>query len=345
MKHFQTIQITNVSRETFIRKENYMDYLNELINQRSRRRKKDSSYSQAIILKNRGYNELFNKMCRAYLSLIKVDYNKKPRSIDTDKFCQSLMYDGMVGVSKIEGQPRCYAVYGAQNESFYAYPNKVYLADYMGRRRGVGITVLDTDDDNVAGIANCAIVYATQDHETPVNTILYYADVLSNIRTSINTCLANITGTRIFLCTKEQQKMWDTEFTRAMNGQPVIISSSVDDLQSFESKLLTAPGTAEELKTLMEAYDKHYADFLNWAGYKINNEIDKKSGVTPLEIVGNNEIINSTLSYRIESIEKGIEQCERIGISGLSVNVDRLKSKTPQYDDKGNVISTGGKED
>lgn len=342
-----------------------MDYLNEYI-MWTRTRPRDGTYRRALALKMRGDAVIFNQLAKEWISRFKWKAPEKNGvAIATELIERYILFDGMAAFRKVsisemarksfepldidgkykndDTQWRMFCVSGTDNLSFYGYPTRAFLTDRAGRSYGYSLVqengdILDRED-------MCVLVMNSPLCEYPIMNVLYYAEKLSMIETSINAAIQNILGTSIIECDAEQEKQIIKERKAAQMGVPWVIRRKGLYKAGEEMNLLVTEGSVEALKTLYEAQNKVHADYLQSIGIKANNEVDKKSGVTPLEIVQSRQNVDLILNNAYEQRLKAVEQLKKAGLKGIDVSVDNFETKTPVYDASGNKIEDGGEKE
>ena len=322
------------------------DYLNEVIFWTGKRNRRNNTYKAAMQLKKQGDSYIFNLLCTEWCSCFHWDYDPadERKTIATELIERTILMNSACGFGRLRQENgsfidetwRNFRPTGMGNESFYAYPSKVDFCDYVGRHIGTYIPAQQQED---SGIANAALVYDNFMGWNPISIIIYYTQRLSTISTSINACIANILGTSAITCTREQAREIERQRQSAAVGVPYLIQYDEDGMAPKDPKLLSTPGASEELKTLFESWDKVHADYLQCIGIRVGNEMNKKSGVTPMEIVENRMNVDVILNARYRARLKGIEMCEKIGLTGLSVSLDNFENLVGDYDKNGNRIT------
>lgn len=327
------------------------DYLNECIAFWGRSNRRDATYKRAQMIKRRGDAYLFNLLCSEYTSRFRWGYEPPDgrKTIATELIEQTILFGGMVAFMKLHLEHGSYAedtwrnfrVSGADNQSFYSYPNKCTLTDYAGKTYGEHIPVQEQEDDT---FADCVMIYDNFSGWSPLWTIFYYVDRLSVINTSIEACVHNILGTSVITCTKEQARDIEKQRTAAAIGVPYIIHYDEDDLKPPSASIMSTSGASDELRILYSAFDKTHHDYLQSIGIRVNSEIDKQTGVTPMEIIENRMNVDLILNDSLATRKKGIELAKRIGLEGLSVSLDNFENRTGDYDRNGNKIPADNQE-
>lgn len=335
-----------------------MDYLNEYI-MWTRTRPRDGTYRRALALKARGDAVIFNQLAKEWISRFKWRVPEKADvAIASELIERYILFDGMAGFRKVstkelvdksfmplgaegkygdtESQWKMFCVSGTDNLSFYGYPTRAFLCDRSGR--AYGYSLVQEDGDILDREDMCVLVMDSPLCGYPMVNVLYYAEKLSMIEASINAAIQNILGTSIIECDAEQEKQIIKERKAAQMGVPWIVRRKGIYKAGEEMKLLVTEGSVEALKTLYEAQNKIHADYLQSIGIKANNEVDKKSGVTPLEIVQSRQNVDLILNNAYEQRLKAVEQLKKAGLDGVEVSADNFETKTPVYDASGNKI-------
>ena len=287
-----------------------MDYLSEFL--KFNKKRSDNSRKTASALKKQGDCYIFNTLCQLYINRIKWTYDPGPekvKSIATDLIEKTILFDGFVGF--IQKMPDFWVncKFSIINDmSSYRYPAAVQAFDYCGRPQEGEFVPYSPYDYGIK--SNCIIIW-------------------DNINTQINAAIINIRGAQILACTEEQKKAFNQLYKNANEGTPIqFITYDIEDPSSLKPILLTTPEIPDVLKCLYEAWDKTFSDFLNAIGIRSNSEMNKKSGVTPLEITENRQNTDIILNSAMETRLQGIEQAKILGLTGLSVSLSNFEPRT-----------------
>ena len=319
------------------------DYLNEYLLLVGNKNRKNNTYKRAMAVKKRGDAFIFNLLCREWCSRYK--WLSSEKTIATELIERTILMNGACGISKFVPKIkdintddsyatwRNFNVTGTNNLSFYGYPSKVTLTSYNGQIQKTAIPIDDTD---FTTIGDCVLIYDNPSRYPAMNTILYYCDKMSLIATRINAAIENILPTTTMIGLREQVDMFIKQRESASLGIPYTIT--IDDLQAVkgavEPKLMTTEGAKEELMALFEAFDKVHGDYLNNIGIRCNNEMNKLSGVTPLEVTENRQASDLILNDGLQMRQKAVNQCKVLGVD-LRVSLDNFESLTADYNSDG----------
>lgn len=319
------------------------DYLNEIIFF-SGLRKDGSTLRKARIMKQRGDAVIFNMLCDEWVSRFKWESAEKSicsqlieRTILLDGACAFAKYYYDIPIAEEDIYDwRNFRISSLNNLSFYAQPTACALTDYVGRfvRQTIPINIEDAD-----GKWDCALIQDNLYGFPPLMIIFYYAERLSIINASINACIQNILGTSVITCSREQAGDVERQRRAAQIGVPYILKYD-EDVRPTPAAIASTPGAAEALTVLYEAHDKTHGDFLQSIGVRVNNEMNKKSGITPMELIENRQNVDLSLNSSLDCRKQGIELCERIGLKGLTVKLDNFKSLIGNYDSNGVLIQS-----
>lgn len=321
------------------------DYLNEVIQLYGKRNRRNGTYKKAIAIKARGDAVIFNALCQRWCSRYK--WTSEDKSIATELIERTILFSGVCGLAKYVEENATYSeetwrnfmVSDIDEQSFYGKPNTVKLYDYVGRPCG---TFIPVHDEDTSDIATCALIYDGYTNNNPLMSLMHYADRLSVLNTAIDACTRNITGTSIIQCTHGQERQIVKQMAAAEMGVPYIVTYDENDVHPLSPQLITTGQTSDALVILYEAYDKTMGEFLQSIGINASAELNKKSGVTPMEVLEDRKVVGLILNDGLDARRKGIEHFERIGGSGLSVSLDRFENPVSSYDNNGNLIE--GKE-
>lgn len=340
-----------------------MDYLNEVLTV-YRRRRGDGTYENAARLKRQGGAIIFNLLIKEWMSRFKWKTKDKNDAIATEFIERAILFDGIAAFKKMsnadllenstfslptelknnmtryeEKKWRLFRVTGADYTGFYPRPNSVTLVDFAGRTYGNALVAQQGDELNeLLGDSLAVVVADSATYEPGIARVLYYAEKMNVIETSINACIRNIMGTTIISCPKEQEKQILKERRAASIGIPWVIRYDGIYKTGEQMQILTTPGSPEALKTLYEAFNKTHADFLQSIGIRANNEVDKKTGVNPLELIQSRQNVDIILNNAFEMRKRAIDQLNVLGYDGLDVNLENFEALIADYDAKGNRI-------
>ena len=73
-------------------------------------------------------------------------------------------------------------------------------------------------------------------------------------------------------------------------------------------------------------------------GIRANNEVDKRTGVTPLEIVQSRQNVDIILNNAFMQRQKAVRQLEKAGLKGVKVNLENFDTLIADYDAQGNRL-------
>lgn len=309
------------------------DYLNEFLFFNKNRAKR-GSYVEAKRLDAMGGKYYFNLLCARWCSRYKWEYTADFQTIATELIEKSILMRGSCAIARrpelpapADSLPFNFLPSSINKKGFYGYPTNVMLQDFAGQTYGQRLVVLDSD---YGFTGDCVLITDNAMGHRPIETILFYADRLQKINNQVNVCIANIKGTVYLTAPDELQKDIAKAHLDSINGQPVIIGKEFGDnvrMDFFESS-----PAVDSLKALYEAFDKTLADFDLDIGIRSNGQMNKQSGVTPLEITENRQGVTLKLNQGLDQRKKSIKQLERIGITGLSVDLGNFENKTSELD-------------
>lgn len=262
-------------------------------------------------------------------------------TMDSRTFLMYLVCTGHVAITRIKdgkydknGELMNLNVSDMNNMTPYGLPLNLGLIDYTGKSYGRFIPYTPTNKDN----ADCVVVYWNRKDVPPIYRILWYARRLLQLQASISAAISNLKGTIVVRCEKEQEQMVKKAWAAAGEGLPVIFTYNGSSDFGNQPELLCNNLTGEILKQLLETYDKTVADFCNDFGVSSNDVMNKMSGVTPLELLKNeqrNQIILNTVT---NSINEGLEQANTLFGTDLSIDLsfeklyDKVESEVQEDD-------------
>ena len=208
------------------------------------------------------------------------------------------------GIARVNGDVKNYAVISRGSRSGYGYPENYTLCDYMGK--SVGRFIPNTPDSIGA---DSVLMFNDEYNIAPISRIIWYANRMTELQTSISAAIANLKGSTVIRCSKEQKAPIEKAWKNVSNGVPIILSfdSETGALQS-PPEVLTNPQTPEILIALQENYDKTLAQFCSEFGINSNIVINKLSGISDNELSQNNELIEIRLNTEFNQRKKGLDQ-------------------------------------
>lgn len=269
------------------------------------------------------------------LAMGRFVYDLRP-SMDARFFELTLLCRGMngTGIGK-DNEVGNYSIGYGNPFSKYGYYNNVQLMDYMGRSQGQYIPDLP---GNV--MPDCVITYDNLYNIPPIQRIYYYADKLTRIEGSINACIANLKGTVIFKCTKEQEPAIRRAWKNADDGSPVIISFAVGEGgNDIDPEVMTNMQTGDILKVLMETYDKVMSNFLTEFGINANGVVNKLSGISDSELKQNDQAREINLQNALVMRQQGIEKINKMFGGNDTVELAEplkpVEIEKPDYNEEG----------
>lgn len=275
---------------------------------------------EAQINKNWAGLNIFYTLMNIVMNMLKV---KLPETMDSRSFMLYLIASGHVAITRIkngkydpEGELMNLNISDMNNMTPYGLPLNMGLVDFTGKSYGRFIPYTPTNRD----IANCAIVYWNKKDVPPIYRILWYARRLMELQASMSAAIANLKGTVVVRCEKEQEKTVKKAWLAASDGLPVIFT--FDGAKEFGNppELLCNNISGDVLKQLQETYDKTIADFCGEFGVNANMVLNKLSGVSDKELSQNderNEILSNSV---IDSIREGLDNAKMLFNEDMSVD-------------------------
>lgn len=227
----------------------------------------------------------------------------------SDRFLEMcLICSGQAAIIEKDGELLNLRITAGNTVSRYGYYNNFQLVDYSGRSYG---NFIPNCPGNIG--ADAALIRNRKSCSVPpIYRIKWYADRLTRIQGSINSCIMNMRGSTVIQCSKEQEKPIRKAFQDAEDGVPVILSfNEFEGGYQAAPTIITNPQTPALLKELQEAYDKTMADFLTEFGINAHGVINKLAGVSTRELEQNAQATEIALkadyNARIEDLAKAAE--------------------------------------
>ena len=250
-----------------------------------------------------------------------------PEGMDARFFELALITNGVnVTCKDAAGLIGNYKIGYGNKWSKYGYYNNVQAVDYMGQVHG---NYIPNTPGNV--MADAVLTYDNLYNTPPITKIIWYANVLTDIQGSINACIANMKGSIIIRCSKEQEPAVRRAWKNANDGSPVIISFAPNEGGfDIEPEVITSQQTGDILKTLQETYDKYLSMFLTDFGINANGVINKMAGVSGEELQQNDQMRQLNLDQAYRMRQKGIDQInEMFGVNATVKLTEPLEEKKP----------------
>lgn len=232
-----------------------------------------------------------------------------PETMDPRFFELVLLCNGVNGTARgTDGEISNFKVgYGNKFQKYGRY-NNCNLMDFMGMSQGMFIPDWPGNVD-----PDCVLTYDNEFGRPPLYNIKWYAEQLTITRSSITTCIANMKGTVMFKCAKEQEAAIRRAWKNADDGSPVILSFGPGEGEGLmDPNVITNPQTGDILKQLQETYDKIMADFLTKYGINANGVINKLSGVSGDELRQNDQARQLNLNEALQMRQQGIDKINKM---------------------------------
>lgn len=228
----------------------------------------------------------------------------------SDRFFElCLVTAGQAGIIKDKEEMLNLRITAGNTASRYGDYNNFQLVDYAGKSYG---NFIPNCPGNVG--ADAAIVYNKKNCSIPpLYRIKWYADRLTTIQGSINSCIMNMRGSTIIQCSKEQEKPIKKAFRDAEDGVPVILAfTEFEGGFQAEPKVITNPQTPSLLKELQEAYDKTMSAFLTEFGINAHGVINKLAGVSSRELEQNAQATEIALQADLDARQEGLKKASEM---------------------------------
>lgn len=242
----------------------------------------------------------------ALLSIVmnRFKYKDLPDTMDRRFLELCLIATNQAGIAKVGDKIMNFNINSTGSRSSYGYPLNVTLCDFMGKSYGRFIP--NTPD---AVSPDCVLMYNDEYNIAPLSRIVWYANRLTDLQTSLGAAIANLKGTTVIRCSKEQKAPVEKAWRNVDNGVPIILSfdDATGALQN-PPEVLTNPQTPEILVALQENYDKTLAQFCMEFGINSNTVVNKMSGISSEELAQNNQMIEIRLHTEFEQRKKALEQ-------------------------------------
>lgn len=294
--------------------------------------KKSNALKDAKIKKNWSGLTIFYMILNIVVNMLRF---KLPKSMSSRYMIMTLIDKGVLGITRIkdykyseDGELMNLSLSDMNNNTPYGLPLNVGLTDYTGKNYGRFIPY----SPNTRDIANCALVYWNINNVPPIYRILWYAQRLTELQSSISASIANLKGTIVIRCEKEQENTVKKAWLAAGEGLPVIFTYSGSENFGSQPELLCNNVTGEILKQLMETYDKTVADFCTEFGLNANMVMNKLSGVSDKELETNDQRNDIVLNGIIKSIRDGFN--DAIELFGENMSVEWNFEEDIENDDE-----------
>lgn len=269
----------------------------------------------------------------------RFDY-KLPDTMDARFLELCLLSGGQAAVCKYVDEILNLRITAGNRISRYGYYNNFQLVDYMGKAYG---NYIPDSPGNIS--PDCVTIFDKKKLTIPpMYRLKWYADRLTTLQGSINSCIMNMRGSTIIQCQKEQEKPIKKAFQDSADGVPVILSfSEFEGGYSIEPKVISNPQSADLLRELQEAYDKTMADFLTEFGINANGVINKLAGVSGKELEQNAQSTEIALQAAYQARVDGLKRAS--AMFGVPMSVEMTFNNGLSNDNKDDTMDTEDKED
>lgn len=263
-----------------------------------------------------------------------------PDTMDWLTFEMSLIYSNAVLVVKHDGELINLIPNGEWGLNRYSLPSSIGAIDCMGMSYGNFIPDLPGNP-----MPDCVMVYNDRANVAPISRIMWYANRLTDLQGSIESCIYNMRGSIVISCTSEQAKAVRRAFENAADGLPVIMNfGSEEGAMQLRPEVMFNPLTGEALTTLLETYDKTLAQFLQEFGITANGVVNKLSGVSDEELAQMDAATEIVRNRDLKVRQKAMAKIKKL--FGVECSVELNK---PKYTEAGGygvrLVKEGGEDD
>ena len=268
---------------------------------------------------------LFDKKWTAlntFYSLLSIVMNrfvyKLPDTMDKRFLELCLITNNESGIARVDGNVKNFAVISRGSRSGYGYPTNYTLCDFMGKSQG---RFIPNTPDSVE--PDSVLMFNDEYNIAPISRIIWYANRLTELQTSISAAISNLKGTTVIRCSKEQKAPIEKAWRNVSNGVPIILSFDSEN-GAFQNppEVLTNPQTPEILMALQENYDKTLSQFCSEFGINSNMVVNKLSGISDNELNQNNQLIEIKLNTEFNQRKKGLEQVNAMFGTNCSIELN-----------------------
>ena len=277
---------------------------------------------------------VFKRLCEDALN--RYDFENLPSTLSKRVILQSLIWHANViffekedGIFALPGAPSGeYNVYGepagAEVYSLNGYfnePVKLYIpgsdessfllkSDYMNNSETKGV-----------------IVWENKQRFPFINSVLYYAERISDTLRTLDVCRENIKTPQIFFCEESVKSSVERFLEERNSNLSAIISTGVFEVDKVKTVPIDPKGTAlSDVTALIEWYENKFREL---CGLDNNGQIDKKGeNLIQDEVDINDEYTELGVDKCIETISECLKNVNKI--FGTNISVKKREVKTDE---------------
>lgn len=282
---------------------------------------------------------IFYYLLNLVLNTIKLNLED---SMDERSAKLYLVNSGRFAVKEVDGKLMNLCVTDANIMSPYGRPINAGVCDFTGKSYGRILPIMTLDDTNCDG----AIINWSKRDIPPIYRIFWYTNQLLALQTSISTCVSNIKGTMIIRCEKEQVGVVKKAWKEANDGLPVIFSYSGDGTFGNPPEMLcNNPNLGENLKVLLETYDKRLSQFCSEFGINNDEIVNKLSGVSDNELKQNDERNDIVLKSIVNNLNEDFEKANKLFGTNMSAEIAFDRYNDREYNENQKEDEENGTDD
>lgn len=273
----------------------------------------------ARLKKNVNWWNIFCQLVNLVANRFKPKDGTLPDTMDWRFLMICLINSNKAGIIDANGEICNGNIIGGSNFSRYGYLINCNVIDFMGKPYG---TKYIPNTPGLEDVANCGIIYMNELNSVPISRIIWYAQRLTELQSSISAAISNLKGTVVISCEKEQEKVIARDWQAGGEGVPVILK--YDGASSFGNKpeLMCNPQTGDVLKILMETYDKEFARFCSEFGINSNQVMNKLSGISDDELQQNEEQNYIILHSDLDCLNKYFARANKMFGTNIEIEIN-----------------------
>lgn len=276
--------------------------------------------ADARLKRNVSWWNIFCQLINLVANRFKPKEGTMPETMDWRFLMLCLINTNKAGIIEYEGEIYNGNIIGGSNFSRYGHLINCNVVDFMGKPYGIKYI---PNTPGLEDVANCGIVFMNELNSRPISRIIWFAQRLTELQSSISAAISNLKGTVVIRCEKEQEKVIARDWSNAGEGVPVILKYDGSSGFGNVPELMCNPQTGDVLKVLMETYDKEFARFCGEFGISNNQVMNKLSGISQTELEQNNVQNYIVLHSDLNCLNKYFDRANKLFGTKIEIEINQ----------------------
>lgn len=277
-------------------------------------------------------------------SLNRYEIEGLPETISKRVVLQSLLWHGNViffekdgnlfalpgapsGEYNIYGEPAMAEVYSVNG--YFNEPVKLYLPGSDEAR------FLERTDRTAPAKAKGVIVWENKQRYPFINSVMYYAERISDTLRTLDVCRENIKTPQIFFCEESVKNSVERFLEDRESNMSAIISTGVFEVDKVKTVPIDPKGTAlSDITSLVEWYENKFREL---CGKENNGQMDKKGeNLVQAEVEVNDEYTELGVDKCVETMQEYFDYVNDIFGTNITVSKKEEEKDEKESDVLGN---------